>query len=77
MAYILENDVSVLKVVRNHQVTESSCKLYLDESMAIERVPAHRFIQGAAFPVFHQMFHGELKEERGCFNSGHRKRCIC
>lgn len=76
-SYMFENDVSVLKVVRNHQVSESLCKLYLDESMAdvyfvfhnsnndetIERVPAHRLILGAACPVFHQMFYGNLKEE--------------
>lgn len=74
-SYMFENDVNVLKVVRNHQVSESLCKLYLDESMAdvyfvfhnsnnetIERVPAHRLILGAACPVFHQMFYGQLKE---------------
>lgn len=80
MAYILENDVSVLKVVRNHQVSESLCKLYLDESLAdvnfvfdnatdetIERVSAHRLILDAASPVFHKMFYGELNEENDVF----------
>lgn len=75
MAYTLENDVNILKIVRNHQVPESLCKLYLNDDMAdaffiftrntddnIKRLSAHRLILAAASPVFHQMFYGELRE---------------
>lgn len=79
MAFILENDVNILKIVRNHQVSESLCKLYLNDDMAdvffvftenddeTERLAAHRTILAAASPVFHQMFFGELRENGNVF----------
>lgn len=75
MAYTLDNDVNILKIIRNHQVSESLCKLYLNDDMSdvffvftndndetIQRLPAHRLILAAASPVFHQMFYGDLPE---------------
>lgn len=71
---LLDSDVNVLKFIRNHQVTESLCKLYLNDDMAdvhfvfgadtdnIQRLCAHRVILAAASPVFHQMFYGDLRE---------------
>lgn len=71
---ILDSDVNVMKFIRNHQVTESLCKLYLNDDMAdvhfvfgansdnVQRLCSHRVILAAASPVFHQMFFGELRE---------------
>lgn len=77
MAHILENEINILKIVRNHQVIDSLSKLYLNDSTmadvhftfaspdadTIQRLPAHRIILAAASPVFHQMFFGDLREE--------------
>lgn len=74
MAYIFDNDVNILKTIRNSQVAESLCKLYLNNDMAdvffvfsnrndVQRIPAHRLILAAASPVFHQMFYGDLPED--------------
>lgn len=73
MAYILENDVNTLKIIRNRQVPENLCKLYLNDDMAdvffvfpntddVRRLTAHRLILAAASTVFHQMFYGDLRE---------------
>lgn len=77
MAYVFDNDVNILKTIRNHQVPESLCKLYLNEDMSdvyftfpdigsgddtIQRLAAHRLILAAASPVLHQMFYGDLPE---------------
>ncbi|XP_055314004.1 uncharacterized protein LOC129575101 [Sitodiplosis mosellana] len=76
MAYVFDNDVNILKTIRNHQVPESLCKLYLNDDMSdvfftfpntgddetIQRLTAHRLVLAAASPVFHQMFYGDLPE---------------
>lgn len=76
MANLFDSDVNILKTIRNHQVPESLCKLYLNDDMAdvffvftntgeaddVKRLTAHRLILAAASPVFHQMFYGDLPE---------------